>query len=531
MIAIDSGDSLLVQKWAAEGRLPNLVQLLNSGAVASIETPAGVLEGAVWPTLLMSMSPGNHGLFAYRQIKPGTYDLEIAMRANRLPEAPFWVPLSRAGKRVAIIDAPFAKPSKGLNGIQVTNWGAHDPWSWKRSSWPPRLIDDLVTKFGDHPVGMCDAQGRSLKDYEDLRNALIVGVRKKTELLRYCLKQEDWDLFFGVFSESHCVGHQCWHLMDADCPRHVPDAPPRLPLAIRDVYQEIDKGIGVLFEELTPDTSIFVLLSHGMGAYYHGSHLLNQVLKRLEANDAAKNSFHGNGHISGYGFKSELWNARRIVPISVRQGLKASLPKPMLESLWHWTHPAPHPWAQVRVFQVPSSNMTGALRINLKGREPAGLVQSGAEYDDLCQELTGALMELQNPATGRKAVQWVARSSELYQGKRLSWLPDLFIEWDHSAPITELSSPRIGTVAGVPQGSRTGSHWANALLIGSGPGIKPGNVTDELRTIDVAPTILGIFGIQQPRYFEGKDRSALFGLANGAPSSQRIHGLSHGAVS
>jgi predicted AlkP superfamily phosphohydrolase/phosphomutase len=512
LIAIDSGDSRLISKWAAEGYLPTMVRLLENGAIASIETPVGVLEGAVWPTLLMSLNPGNHGLFAYRQIIPGTYDLKIATLADRLPQPPFWVSLSRAGKRVAIVDAPFAKPWKGLNGIQVTNWGAHDPWSWKRSSWPPRLIDDLARRFGDHPVGMCDAQHRTRADFETLRDGLIAGVKRKTELLRHCLKLEPWDFFFGVFSESHCVGHQCWHFADPSCPRHEPDAPSHLKTAMRDVYREIDKGLGALLQDLSPDTNVFILLSHGMGPYYHGSHLLSQLIDQLGVNENKNNAVSkaAQATTDGNGFRRGFWNARHLLPSPSRRFMKSVLPREVLNSWWLWAHPEEHPWGRLRVFQVPSSNMTGALRINLKGREPNGMVEPGAEYDAICNELTQVLMELQNPATGRAAVQWVSRASDLYHGIYLDWLPDLLVEWDHSAPIFELASPRIGSISGTPRGARTASHWPQSLMIASGPGIAPGALGQEMQTIDVAPTIVGLFGVQQANYFEGRDYSTLF---------------------
>jgi predicted AlkP superfamily phosphohydrolase/phosphomutase len=512
LIAIDSGDSQLISKWAAEGFLPTLARLMDSGALAAIKTPVGVLEGAVWPTLLMSLNPGNHGLFAYRQIIPGTYDLKIAMLADRLPQPPFWVALSQAGKRVAIVDAPFAKPWKDLNGIQVTNWGAHDPWSWERSSWPPRLIDDLAGRFGDHPVGMCDAQDRTISDFEKLRDGLITGVRKKTALLRHCLKLEAWDFFFGVFSESHCVGHQCWHFADPGCPRHDPDAPSHLKTVIRDVYGEIDKGLGLLLQDLSPETTVFVLLSHGMGPYYHGSHLLNQFIDQLGVNEN-KNKRAAQGAQSaaeGNRFGRGIWTARHLVPGQARRFVKSILPREALHSWWLWAHPEEHPWGRLRVFQVPSSNMTGALRINLKGREPNGMVEPGAEYDAVCNELTQGLMELRNPATGRAAVQWVSRASDLYHGKYLDWMPDLLVEWDHSAPIFELVSPRIGSISGTPRGTRTASHWPQSLMIASGPGIIPGVVGKEMQSIDVAPTMLGFYDVAQPGYFEGQDCSPLF---------------------
>ena len=192
LIGLDAVDGGLVRRWAGEGHLPTLAKLLASGAVAPIVTPVAVLEGGVWPTFLTSSSPASHGMFAYQQLKRGTYDLEVAMYADRLPAPPFWESLGRAGKRVAVIDAPFARPVERLNGIQVTNWGAHDAWSWERSSYPASLIEDLVGRFGDHPIAQCNVgRKRTMAEYRRLREQLIEGVRKKTALLRHCLELED----------------------------------------------------------------------------------------------------------------------------------------------------------------------------------------------------------------------------------------------------------------------------------------------------------------------------------------------------
>src|SRR5262249_1187760 len=184
-IGIDAMDSRLAIQWAKEGHLPTLAQLLSSGFDAEIDTPSGVLEGAVWPSLITGVSPAAHGVFSFLQLKPGSYELRQGNRADQLTVPPFWNELSKARKRVAVIDAPISTPIKGLNGIQVVNWGAHD--AQRRCSWPSKLMDDLVKKFGDHPVDGCDADGRGFYDYQDLRERLISGVEKKTELLRYCL--------------------------------------------------------------------------------------------------------------------------------------------------------------------------------------------------------------------------------------------------------------------------------------------------------------------------------------------------------
>jgi predicted AlkP superfamily phosphohydrolase/phosphomutase len=163
----------------------------------------------------------------------------------------------------------------------------------------------------------------------------------------------------------------------------------------------------------------------------------------------------------------------------------------------------------MRAFAIPSNNMTGAIRINVKGRDPAGLVGPGAEYETLCRELTEALLALENAETGRPAVQWVRRADELYQGPRLSELPDLFVEWDHGAPIRTLRSPRIGTLTGVFGGRRTGDHWQGGWLVGRGPRFRAGQAEGDIRTQDIGPTVLEFFDLPAPRAYEGKSRLAL----------------------
>jgi predicted AlkP superfamily phosphohydrolase/phosphomutase len=504
LIALDAADSSLVREWASQGYLPTFASLLESGVVIPVATPIAVLEGGIWPTLLTSSSPAAHGMYSFQTVKPGSYDIELGMGADRLPTPPFWSHMSRAGKRVAVIDAPFARPLEGLNGVQITNWGTHDAWCWPRSSAPTGLIDDVVKRFGEHPVPYCDAPNRSLADYEALRTGLLAGVEQKTTLLRHFLAQENWDFFLGVFAESHCAGHQFWHFMDPSHPRYVASAPPRLRSAIRDVYGAIDTGLAALLKDLAPEVPVLILLSHGMGPFYAGAHLLEAVLDRMGLSGAAESpNVPGRDSYAIGGLRGLTWNLRRFLPARMRWAIKAWLPGPM-EGLWSLTHPAPNLWRPgMRAFVLPSNNMTGAIRINLKGREPFGMVAPGDEYESLCEELTTRLLELENPDTGRSAVQWVRRARELYQGPRLQDMPDLFVEWDHTAPISALRSARIGTVTGSLEADRTGDHRHQGLLLGRGLAFGSAQ-NGSMRTEDLAPTLLDLLGVPIPSDYEGE---------------------------
>ena len=152
---------------------------------------------------------------------------------------------------------------------------------------------------------------------------------------------------------------------------------------------------------------------------------------------------------------------------------------------------------------VPLQNMTSAIRINLKGREPYGAVASAAEYEAVCQELTAQLLELENPETARSAVQWVRRARHIYRGPRLHHMPDLFVEWDHETPVRALRSPKIGTVNGSLSADLTGDDWKQGLLLARGPGFRPGP-TGWIRAQDVAPTLLSLLDSPIPVAYEGQ---------------------------
>jgi predicted AlkP superfamily phosphohydrolase/phosphomutase len=203
-----------------------------------------------------------------------------------------------------------------------------------------------------------------------------------------------------------------------------------------------------------------------------------------------------------------VWNLRHLVPAPVRRRVKSWLPR-LASGLWHRTHPELSPWRHARAFTVPDHNMTSGIRINLRGREPAGIVSRGAQHEALCRELTDVVLSLEDAQTGRKVVQWVTRPAELYQGPHLADFPDLLVEWEHSAPIRAVRAPGIGTVAEDFPWERSGDHRANGLLAALGPSFRSGEIEGEIRTQDIAPTVLEYFGVPIPGHYEGRSVQAL----------------------
>ncbi len=281
---MDAGDKFLIQSWAGDGTLKNIRTLLDRGLVGDTMSLEGFFEGATWPSFYTGVTPGRHGFHRLIQLNPGTYELYRCSPGDFIKHEPFWNYLSLAGRKVAVLDIPLSGISEKLNGIQMVEWGSHDA-NYGFCTWPQELQQDVLARFGQHPLheSSCDSFGRTPQDFCDFRDQLIQGVQRKTELTKYYLKQDRWDFFAQVFTESHCVGHQCWHLHDHRHPNYAPEIASITGNPVRDVYIAIDAAIGDILTQIDNNTIVVFLASHRMAHNFGAQFLLSDILVRLQA--------------------------------------------------------------------------------------------------------------------------------------------------------------------------------------------------------------------------------------------------------
>jgi predicted AlkP superfamily phosphohydrolase/phosphomutase len=520
LIAWDSADWRLVRRWTEAGELPALAGLMARGGVAELDSTADAGSGTVWASLFTGVQPAKHGSAHARRLERGSYRVTHEARAAALEREPFWLPLSRAGRRVALVDLPKTRPEPALNGIALIGWGAHSP-SWPPDATPRALLDEVRARFGDYGVADCDEFIPSgAAELTAFYRSLLSGVEKKTAVALALLAREPWDLFCVNFSEPHCAGHNFWHLMDPAHPAHDARAAAALGDAILQVYRRVDAAAARLIEA-RPDAAVLVVSPEGMGPNYTGSHLLPEVLRRLGAAAPAT-------------ALARLSPAGRWGPHAVRN-LRSLLPRPALKAIERVKRAVPtqtwmdwkarlmtlgNDWSASRAFCVPS-DFNGAVRVNLAGREPAGRVAPGAEYDALCDELARELAALVNAATGEAAVEEVVRVDRRYPGPFRDDLPDLIVKWRGDAPIRALASPRIGTVAGANHHERTGAHRSYGFLVAAGGPFRAAGACAAGAIMDVAPTVLQYFGLPAPPDLDGRAR---LDLLEGAAAAHEPRG-------
>ena len=95
--------------------------------------------------------------------------------------------------------------------------------------------------------------------------ALRDSVESKRRASLELLGRGGWDLYMAVMGETHCVGHQFWHLHDATtAPR--PRAGGRLGDPLVTSTAGSTRFVGDHLAALGPDDTAYVTLAHGMTA-------------------------------------------------------------------------------------------------------------------------------------------------------------------------------------------------------------------------------------------------------------------------
>jgi predicted AlkP superfamily phosphohydrolase/phosphomutase len=515
VIGLDAAEAPLLERWAADGSLPHLAAVIAGGTTAHLTNCLDTLPGAIWPEIAMGISGARTGLyFIPRQVHTGEAVVRSVTQDEYDADAQYWAVASRHGRRACTLDVPQTVPVAGADGVQVFEWGLHDR-EFEIQSEPPEVLDHIRARWGDHPVDICDLHhGRTTTGYRALLEALERGADAKTAWASELLEREHWDVFSCVWSECHCVGHQLHHFLDPTHPAHEPEADPLLLDSWRRVYQRIDAGIGRLMAAAGPEATVLVIASHGMASYIAGYQLLPEVLTRLGTGPQA----------------SKAATAPGRLPAPVRSLLRAVIPARTRHRrlvatgnirTWNWLESPTCRAAPVE------NNRVGAIRLNIRGREPHGAVEPGAEADELTDELRRELLALRLPGTETPIVREVLTPIEAFGPDHHPDLPDLMVVFRRDiGPLDRCWSERIGLVE-VPIGSarlpRTGDHTDESRLWTAGPGIVAGGLLPPGDVLDLAPTILDLLEVPIPDGLDGRPLDLTAGSTS-PPAAWRVAG-------
>ena len=248
------------------------------------------------------------------------------------------------------------------------------------------------------------------------------GVRARESIIMEMLDRDAPDVFVSAFTEGHIAGHQ---FLNLECPAiraSRPRSPPNSATScFGRVFETVDAAVGRIVKRLPPETTVLIACMGGLRVTYGGSYFLEDLLRKtgLTASVAVQLSL-----------ARRLW---RLLPERLRQAGRrrmSSLVRRAADAHF-W---GSFDWSATRAFALPWT-YDGYLRVNLRGREPHGIVEPGAERSALLDEIEAMVGEMRIAGTDRPAARQFVRTQEVYVGKASAELPDLMVLWNNSQPI------------------------------------------------------------------------------------------------
>ena len=476
MIGIDSANFAFIKSNLAS--LPNFAGALGRGVFRPLESTGDLIAGSVWPTFYTGKLPGEHGVYHILQ-----WDA-ASMQLRRLSEdwfycEPFWKQLERGGLRATVLDVPISFPPHLEEGLEVSNWGVHNPFCPYATN-RPGLDRDIRARFGKHPMAYEIPVKKPARELPGIRDALIAGARLKAELSRWILGVRPWDFALIVLAETHHGGHTLWPL-DGPLGETVP------PHALLDVYRAVDDALGVLLEGLDrSNTSIAIFAPHGMGPNRSKDHLTQAAVDAVNRKFAQRNG--AAEVVPQRTRRNPMRFLRETVPIRVQNLIAQSVPLGVRDYVMNRSLTAGHDWSNTPALAV-RGDVNGYVRFNIRGRERDGLLED-ADRPAYEQLLTECMLSLKSIETGNPIVSGVHLTEGKFSGGRSSLLPDAIVAWTDEPQTAEVDSPLLGRIRGWDDTGPRGHHRSEGFMIMMDPNAEHGTEAAPMHIAELAPMVL-----------------------------------------
>jgi predicted AlkP superfamily phosphohydrolase/phosphomutase len=495
VIGLDGVPLQIIQQWAAAGQLPTLQRLMSRGITGQLRSTIPPTSGPSWSTFVTGMNPGKTGIYDFLYRKEGTYHFP-PVNASQRGGATMWRYLSDAGYRVGVLNLPMSYPVEQVNGFMVSGWMT--PYTATDYLHPVELAAELQQEIGDYRIYPTETFAENRQETFLDATYRLLDMRTRTAV--YLARTQPWDVFTSVFFDTDRVLHQLWHYLDTDHSWRS-DSEDKSWI-VRAYFQKVDGSIGRLLEHADEETLVIILSDHGMGRANNFIVLNNWLLDS------------GLLHLKGDPWtrlKKLLFRRgftlRNVHQVADRLGLAQQAEYVAGYFVDHLLKLAflsflDVDWSKSKAYSF--GRHLGSIYLNVRGREPQGIVEPGAEYEAVRDEIERMAYDFRDPRTGRKLIGEVLRREEIYSGPHLDRAPDLILRPKEPSDIF-FGLADFGhreTVSSVYRYS--GMHRDYGLLIMSGPGVRQGATLEGASIQDLAPTVLHTMGLPIPSEMDGQ---------------------------
>jgi len=490
VIGLDGATFDMLDPLMAMGRMPRLAACMKQGTSAVLRSTTPPITPAAWTTFLTGKQPGSHGIIDFERYDATTNKLLLNSTQSTAHVRNLWQILSSHNLKVGSVNVPMTYPPVPINGFLVSGFETPGPKS--DFVYPKEVREEILQRWPD-PTLRTNWQRSPMggdRLFAENVDYMSRSFHQGADMTTWLGDRFGWDVLMVVFKLVDNLQHKTWKYLDPRwCDRH----PIRRDIA-RACFTEADKAIGQLLDYAQAHNATVVMVSdHG-----HGS-LEGKIQPNLMLKEWGYLKLHGGsarGATRGKTIVDRLLGRReKFVRVDdIARDLAVD-------------------FSRTRAC-VMHAGMAGFLYLNLKGRQPTGIVDL-ADYeslrDELIERFTGQECRATDPS-GKSIPLFteVHKPETLWNCSREKqpWLPDLILTpYDGLAVVRKIRGSKA--INWLPFRKLEGTHRKDGIFVASGPGVS--NVPRfASHIVDCAPTILALLGLPIPDDMEGDVMLDLF---------------------
>lgn len=488
IVGLDGATFDVIDPLLGRGELPNLTRITESGVRARLRSTIPPVTAAAWPSIITGMNPGQHGIFRFEALDHDAYDHSGEfVSSNRIAGRTIFDYVGANGSRVLAAAVPMTYPAWPINGKMLA--GYPTPRTDVFYTFPPEWAEEVAARV--QPPG----RDRSREEMDVrtpdqfLRDSGAL-LDRMGSYARELMARETFGLAMVVTALTDQSQHHFFHLRRSGAPQA--DDP------IDQVYRMADRFIRTLLEAVGDDCLVAIVSDHGGGPRAEHLFFVNEWLRQIGLLAAPRRTGES--------------LARGVLPL-VKRGARL----PGARRLWRLlsgrtqrklrgiqARAAMPDWSKTQAYFVRLSSPNAGINVNLRGREPHGVVEPGDEYEVVRTRLLDLLPTVRHP-NGEEVVLNAWKREAVYSGPHLERAPDIILETrpDYEARM-ELGA-LWGRTSGVLHSEITGDHRMDGVLALAGRGVfRTGTVLQGASVVDVAPTLLHAMGLPVPANMDGR---------------------------
>jgi predicted AlkP superfamily phosphohydrolase/phosphomutase len=434
--------------------VPNIAALMERsmhGPLASITPPITV---PAWACSMTGKTPGQLGIYGFRNRKDHTYDGLSIATAGAVKEPTVWDKLGAEGKKSLLIGVPPSYPPLPIEGWRVGCFLT--PPSAEKIASPDSVGAEIAEVLGPDEPYIFDIPNFRQAGMERVMKDVFDMTTRRFKVARHLMKTKPWDYFMLCEIASDRLHHVFWEYYDPEHPKYV--AGNEFEGMFEKYYKVLDHEVGTILDLLPDDCITMIMSDHGARAMKGG----------LCFNDWLINE--------GYLALAD--------PVSQ--------PTPVSKVNIDWS----------RTVAWGDGGYYGRCFLNVAGREPQGIVDPN-DYESKRDELAAALEAAPGP-DGQPLGTKVFKPQDVYPDVR-GVAPDLIVyfgdlDW---RSVGSVGNPSIYTYEN-DTGPDGANHDRTGVFMMSGLPNQPLGYTEGMRLIDVGPTILDIYDIEPLEGAQGR---------------------------